>query len=185
MKIRQRSVFALRLKQALSEKGLKLREVATSLGVPLSTVGNWTQGRAMPSGDLMTRLAKILDVTPASLRADDQIAVESARETAAGVTAENRFLNPVGLPAESNPHVAVTFTTGEKMLVPLTEVFPASTVVAWLAPAEWKKMAEAMAFLGLHGEVAGQGKILAVALQRLTLDEHFLEAYANQGPRPA
>jgi len=177
MKKRQRDIFAARLKQALAKKNLKLRNVAEALKVPLSTVGNWTQGRGMPAPDHFERLAKYVGLDPTYLRADDTLAPTGFRELAAIDRFADRFISSSGLVAESNPTVEIATSTGEEITVLLNEAFPGSTVVAWLSRADWEKMKEAYAFLEQRGKKPAQGRVLRACLQMLQLGEKFLEAF--------
>ena len=56
-------IFAIRLKELRNEKGLTLKQLSTSLGMPLMTYANYEQGKREPSLDTLRLLCRFHDVT--------------------------------------------------------------------------------------------------------------------------
>ena len=57
------NIFAIRLKELRTEKGLTLKQLSASLGMPLMTYANYEQGKREPSLDTLRLLCRFYDVT--------------------------------------------------------------------------------------------------------------------------
>lgn len=55
--------FSERLKKARLEKGLSKSELATKIGVHYSQIGRYEEKGALPSADVMAKIANTLEVT--------------------------------------------------------------------------------------------------------------------------
>lgn len=56
-------IFATRLKELRTEKGLTLKQLSSSLGMPLMTYANYEHGDREPSLDTIRALCRFFDVT--------------------------------------------------------------------------------------------------------------------------
>lgn len=62
-----RKSFATNFKRLLKEKHITQKSIAEIFGVSKMTVGYWTKGNCIPSGNRLIRLAELLEVTPEEL----------------------------------------------------------------------------------------------------------------------
>jgi len=186
LRSKRREIFARRLKAALQEKDLKLRQIADALKVPLSTVGNWTQGRGMPNRQMLTRLGELLG-HPLDYLAGEPTTVPAANAQDAMFQSverwADRFISPSGLIAESDPMAIVKGADGEELDVPLTEARPGECVVVLLSKDDWMRMKEAYDFLEGEGKKPTQAKILRAALHACQFNSQFSRTYEGLGKR--
>ena len=56
-----------RIKKTRIEKGLSQREMAKTLGIPYSTYSNYENDNREPSSCIISKISKVLDITPAYL----------------------------------------------------------------------------------------------------------------------
>ena len=87
-----RSVFAENLNQAIAATRRSARVLAGEIGVAPATMTYWRQARNVPNGETLARAAKVLEVEPEDLCANDG---EDARRC--GVNPLRKWLSELGL----------------------------------------------------------------------------------------
>lgn len=63
MKLKNQSIFSIRLKELRINKGFTQSELGKKVGVKQNTYSDWETGRTQPNLDYLSKLAHILDTT--------------------------------------------------------------------------------------------------------------------------
>ena len=61
--MRTEQIFAERLREAMTDRGVGVYKLAEEAGVCFTTVYCWLRGERVPSGSLIPQLCRVLDVS--------------------------------------------------------------------------------------------------------------------------
>lgn len=69
-------MYGERIKQIRELRGMSRKELADKLGITEMSVGRYENNQREPKYDMLTKIAKALDVSPANLMFDDEMAAK-------------------------------------------------------------------------------------------------------------